>query len=599
MKTHSRLAIGVATLTALHAGVSHALGLGELQLQSALNQPLQAVIHLQDSGGLDPTDIRVSLADADAFARIGIDRPFFLTDLRFTPQRVSGELIIRVESSRPIREPYLNFLVQLDRGNGALLREYTLLLDPPLYVPAPVTAPALSEPGARPPGQTGPSASSTHASPRPAPARAVPVLRAQPDAARYQTRVGDSLWRIARDTRPGDSVAIQEQMDAILALNPTAFINGDPERLRAGQELILPTAAQMGVSSPSAQPFAAPVPRPADTGGRATELAGRLTIEEPKVQALTAEAEAMQQRLTTLETRFQSLLGELEFRDAQIASLQAELDIMRQARDAAQRVAEAPPVAATDDIPSTGDPADAVATPGAIEAAVVVESAAAEKTWLNRGWPLVLALLLLLAGGSWLRSRRQPEPETEPAPRPAAAPRPVVVPGNRTVDPLEGVELYLTYGRFAEARLMLEEAITAEPGRIDLRMRMLGVLADLGDAHRFSEHAREAVARGADPRQIEQLKLRFPLSQNTSQELVEPVDEPLPLLAEETGTLDLLDLEFDSSWDLFDDLPETASRRREELHQLQEDFESNLQDFPEVGELDEVETTRFRERGER
>lgn len=599
MKTHSRLAIGVATLTALHAGGSHALGLGELQLQSALNQPLQAVIHLQDSGGLDPTDIRVSLADADAFARIGIDRPFFLTDLRFTPQRVSGELIIRVESSRPIREPYLNFLVQLDRGNGALLREYTLLLDPPLYVPAPVTAPALSEPGARPPGQTGPSASSTHASPRPAPARAVPVLQPQPNAARYQTRVGDSLWRIAQDTRPGDSVAIQDQMDAILTLNPTAFINGDPGRLRAGQELILPTAVQMGVSSPSAQPSAVPVSWPADTAGRATELAGRLTIEEPKVQALTAEAEAMQQRLTTLETRFQSLLGELEFRDAQIASLQAELDIMRQARDAAQRVAEAPPVAATDDIPSTGDPADAVATPGAIEAAVVVESAAAEKTWLNRGWPLVLALLLLLAGGSWLRSRRQPEPETEPAPRPAAAPRPVVVPGNRTVDPLEGVELYLTYGRFAEARLMLEEAITAEPGRIDLRMRMLGVLADLGDAHRFSEHAREAVARGADPRQIEQLKLRFPLSQNTSQELVEPVDELLPVLAEETGTLDLIDLEFDSSWDLFDDLPETANRRREKLRQLQEDFESNLQDFPEVGELDEVEATHFRERGER
>src|SRR5690606_3900904 len=169
------------------------------------------------------------------------------------------------------------------------------------------------------------------------PARAVPVLQAQPDAARYQTRVGDSLWRIARDTRPGNSVAIQEQMDAILALNPTAFINGDPERLRAGQELILPTAAQMGVSSPSAQPFAAPVPSPADTAGWATELAGRLTIEEPKVQALTAEAEAMQQRLTALETRFQNLLGEQEFRDAQIASLQAELDVMRQARDAAQR----------------------------------------------------------------------------------------------------------------------------------------------------------------------------------------------------------------------------------------------------------------------
>lgn len=127
------LLYGLASLTAWYAGAAHALGLGELTLQSALNQPLQAVIQLHDSEGLRSSEVGVALADAAAFSKLGIERPFWLTGLRFTPVMQGRDLVIKVESSAPVKEPYLSLLVELKRANGSLLREYTLLIDPPLY----------------------------------------------------------------------------------------------------------------------------------------------------------------------------------------------------------------------------------------------------------------------------------------------------------------------------------------------------------------------------------------------------------------------------------------------------------------------------------
>ncbi|MFA5679583.1 MAG: FimV/HubP family polar landmark protein, partial [Pseudomonas sp.] len=342
MNFQRRLALGMVSLTALYTGSGLALGLGDLQLQSALNQPLQALIQLHDSEGLSPADVRVSLADADTFSRVGIDRPFFLTDLSFTPVLINQQLMIRVESSRPVKEPYLNFLVQLTRSSGSLLREYTLLLDPPLYAPTPVvnssSTPAAATVAAAP-QRTAPAPVSA---PRPvARTTGVPALQPQPGAERYQTVTGDSLWTIAAATRPDESIPVQRQMDAILGLNPHAFVNGDPSRLRAGQQLVLPVAEQVGAtpsaparvpSAAEAAPVIAEVPSPA-------QASDRLRIEEPQV--LGAEAEELQNRLNIIESRFLGLLGELEQRDAQIASLQADLESLREARAVEQQSGEA------------------------------------------------------------------------------------------------------------------------------------------------------------------------------------------------------------------------------------------------------------------
>lgn len=125
-----------------------ALGLGDITLHSALNQPLRADIALVDAAGLEESELSVSLATADEFSRAGVDRVFFLDNLKFTPVLRGNRSVIQVTSGKPVSEPFLNFLVQLNQPNGRLLREYTVLIDPP---GAPGVVPAADEPVFRSP----------------------------------------------------------------------------------------------------------------------------------------------------------------------------------------------------------------------------------------------------------------------------------------------------------------------------------------------------------------------------------------------------------------------------------------------------------------
>ncbi|MBZ9785401.1 peptidoglycan-binding protein LysM [Pseudomonas sp. REP124] len=113
------------------SALAPALGLGEITLHSALNQPLRADIALVDVGGLEEGELSVMLATADEFSRAGVERVFFLNDLKFTPVLRGNRNWIQVTSSKPVNEPFLNFLVQVNQPNGRLLREYTVLIDPP------------------------------------------------------------------------------------------------------------------------------------------------------------------------------------------------------------------------------------------------------------------------------------------------------------------------------------------------------------------------------------------------------------------------------------------------------------------------------------
>lgn len=155
-----RLVLRIASLWLL-AGVAvtysawtPALGLGEITLHSALNQPLRADIALVDAAGLDESELSVNLATADEFSRAGVDRVFFLDNLKFTPVLLGNRRLIQVTSSKPVSEPFLNFLVQLNQPNGRLLREYTVLIDPP---GSPGVVPATDEVVSSPPASAFPS----------------------------------------------------------------------------------------------------------------------------------------------------------------------------------------------------------------------------------------------------------------------------------------------------------------------------------------------------------------------------------------------------------------------------------------------------------
>ncbi len=239
-----KLVLAIAAASALSSGMAHALGLGEVTLQSALNQPLVAEIELLEVRDLASNEVLPNLASPEEFIKAGVDRQYFLTDLKFTPiLKPNGKSVIRVTSNKSVREPYLNFLVEVLWPNGRLLREYTLLLDPPLYSPQTAAAAA--------PAVVAPRQQATAQVSRPAAAPSVtPVARPATSTAgalqggEYKTTANDTLWEIAERVRGSNSV--HQAMLAIQDLNPDAFIGGNINRLKRGQVLRLPEQQQIG-----------------------------------------------------------------------------------------------------------------------------------------------------------------------------------------------------------------------------------------------------------------------------------------------------------------------------------------------------------------
>ncbi|GGC72260.1 FimV/HubP family polar landmark protein [Marinobacter halophilus] len=241
-----KLAVAMALAGGLGSGVAQALGLGEIELQSWLNEPLDAEISLRESRGVDPGDVFVNVAPEAAYERVGINRHQFLSRLRFeVVTGTDGNLVVNVSSREPLREPYLNFLLELTWPSGRLMREYAVLVDPPVYA---------EDSGVREP-VSAPSAAAT-ASPRQAATRSQESVRRQIQAegslARsYQggsfgpTGPSDTLWTIAQQVRPDDSLSTQQVMLALQDLNPNAFIGGNINRLKRGEVLRVPTLGQI------------------------------------------------------------------------------------------------------------------------------------------------------------------------------------------------------------------------------------------------------------------------------------------------------------------------------------------------------------------
>jgi pilus assembly protein FimV len=125
----------VVILVGLFASSSgFALGLGDVTLKSSYNEPLNAEIRLLQAQNLSKNEILVGLASREDFARIGLEREFFLTSLKFTVILDDPDnAYVKVTSRQPVQEPYLNFLVNVQWSSGRLLREYTVLLDLPLF----------------------------------------------------------------------------------------------------------------------------------------------------------------------------------------------------------------------------------------------------------------------------------------------------------------------------------------------------------------------------------------------------------------------------------------------------------------------------------
>ncbi|MFE8069744.1 FimV/HubP family polar landmark protein [Marinobacteraceae bacterium S3BR75-40.1] len=229
-----KLAVALALAGGLGSSLAQALGLGEAQLKSNLNEPLQAEIELVSPGDLTRDEIIASLASREAFSQAGLDRAYYLNSVDFSVVRTDqGKLAIRLTSDKPLREPYISFLMEVAWPSGRLMREYSFLVDPPTYSeePAqPVSAPTASQ-----------QPSTTQArQPEPQPQQRS-TAGTQTRGEYGPTRASDTLWSIAEQVRPNQSVSTQQVMLALQDLNPDAFIGNNINRLKRGQVLRTPT----------------------------------------------------------------------------------------------------------------------------------------------------------------------------------------------------------------------------------------------------------------------------------------------------------------------------------------------------------------------
>ena len=258
------LALGLAVVSPQ----ADAAGLGRLNVTSGLGQPLRAELEVTSVGRDELPTLQVRMAPLAAFRAANLDFNPALTNLRFAlDKRPDGGYFVRISSASPVNEPYLDLMVELTWATGRVIREYTVLLDPPsLRADAPVVppvaassapAPSVTAPTTRPSTAPSPSVSpglattppgtpaeSTRAQSAPSAAVASSAPRSTtPGDGSYVVKSGDTLGAIAGRNKPA-SVSLDQMLVALLRANPDAFVAKNMNRLKAGATLTIPSESE-------------------------------------------------------------------------------------------------------------------------------------------------------------------------------------------------------------------------------------------------------------------------------------------------------------------------------------------------------------------
>ena len=456
---------------AQHADVQ-ALALGRIVVQSALGEPLRAQIEIPEINADEASTLTVGLASGDAFSAAGMDFNPALSNLQITLQRrPDGRAYLQLTSTRPVTEPFVDLIVEANWSSGRIVRDYTLLFDPPrLRAATPVApvAPGVSAP-ARP---TAPAAGATptpaapttqQVQPPSAPAAAsLPPAQAPEPSSQVTVVSGDTAGRIAEANRPAN-VSLDQMLVAMLRSNPRAFIGDNVNRLRAGVVLDLPSAEEASaVGAREARQIIAAQSRDFN------EFRRRLAGAAPEADVGQADRQAAGSVQTEVQdaspavTAPDRLTLSKEATPGQAAP-EAQIAKERQAEDASNRVAElsrnieelaqlqpaAPPPAvpaapAAEGSAPASPPADgpAVTVPGAPATATEPAATDAPPTESPPAEPAAAA--------------QEPVPPVTPAPVLAPAPVPAPLPDepslidklrdNPLVIPLAGALLALLAG---------------------------------------------------------------------------------------------------------------------------------------------------------
>jgi pilus assembly protein FimV len=588
-----------------------AAGLGKLTVFSSLGQPLRAEVDITSVNKEEEGTLSARLAPSEAFRISNIEYNPVLGTVRFAlEKKPDGRQVVKITTSQPVNEPFLDLLMELNWNTGKLVREYTVLLDPPTGKVAPVettpVAPAVASTPVAPPASAAPSTAGVAPpvaqapasvprvapAPRPAPAPRTPV------EGDYTVKQGDTLAGIASRARTG-TVNLDQMLVAIYQANPDAFV-GNMNRLKAGSVLRLPdqatasaidkaearrtVIAETGNFSQYRQRVAsaaAKAPAPVGDSAPKQSAAGSVTAmvdEKSKAQAPadqlkvdkaggvaggTGQAAAKQAELdkiakdkaakeataraTELEKNVKDLKA-AEVKNQTLAAAQpaaspaASAPTPAPAAAATPAPAPAPAAAASTPAPSPEAAAAAPApTPEAAAAPTPAPEAAATPTPApvapapkpapapsaepgfmdNLGdlWPAGLGLLALLGGGYFLyRRRRNSGGSFEDSLNRADTIGSNSVIGQAggqsvdtsntssifssnfmplanqldagDVDPVAEADVYIAYGRDAQAEEILKDALKEQPDRHPVRLKLLEIYAARKDKAAFNAEAR-------------------------------------------------------------------------------------------------------------
>ena len=385
----SAVALAVAFTLGLSAPDVHALSLGRIAVQSALGEPLRAEIDVPQITPDEVANLRTALGSPEAFRAAGMERNPALADLQISlQQRPNGTYFIRLASDRVVNEPFLDLILEASGPSGRIVREYTLLFDPPSLrqapapatpIPAQITAPAA--PAA--PSTPEPAAAAQAPAPAPAPASAAsapaPAPTAAPAARKVTVQNGQTAGAIAAANKPA-TVSLDQMLVSLLRTNPDAFIGGNVNRLKAGAVLDMPTEAQAAaVAQPEARqtlvaqskdfnafkqrlaegvPDRAPTTNPA---GRAASGQVQTQVEEKKPAAAAPD------KLTLSKGAVDAPAGDGKATEDRIARERAQRDAVARAAEIDRNIA---------DLKRLGSESAALATPAASAASAAASGAA-------------------------------------------------------------------------------------------------------------------------------------------------------------------------------------------------------------------------------
>lgn len=580
----SRYVVRALILAGLMPAGAMALGLGDIHLKSALDAPLDAEIDLTATAE-ELRGLKVALASRESFSRYGLDYPAYFDSVTLVPAKsTDGHDVLRVHSSAVATEPFATLLVEATWARGRLVREYTVLLDPPVFtgdkaspaaaVAAPDVAPQAHAGGVERPTNSevqspaaGPAPSASTSS-RPASA----AVSAAADS--YVVQRGDTLSAIAAQHYPN-----AERKRALIALykaNPSAF-EGNMNVLHTGATLQVPAEASLATIAPGEANAEVSAQYRAWAGTHAD--GGRLHLVPPSEPAsatpgksAAGETAALQDRVTALQNQLAESKRLLELKNAELARLQQQLNPGSAARTPAPVAVPAPtkpPSATPSPAPQETAPPVAEApkeTPAATQAPPrakrVTPTAAVEEGggllgWLASNWYLLLGLAAVLFAAVYgirkFKARReqdfghtfdrltnpafeaaakarqaetqpmrtlQSKPDssfvveesgTHPVPRmggadsaplravPVAVDDALSASGTAVAldqgDPLAEADFHMAYGLYDQAADLVRIAISREPQRRDLQLKLLEVFFVWGNKEQFLQLARELSAK--------------------------------------------------------------------------------------------------------